>query len=215
MFSDDFDPDSFRRDRHAFETWAEDDARGLREEITQRKSEDEADPVSGLLFFFAEGYDTGARALAIRAAVFVHLMRPDLLPLRQSDIAAKLGCSVGALQVAARQLRELAPGLASGFNSSRTSKARLVTMGLIRRRRRELALADVEAMAAARRARAAERVKVERDKVEARRLRVARETIALASAIQRAAAEDMAAFDRSMGLRPATEEGGAATGARQ
>ena len=185
----------------------------MREEITQRKSErEEADPLGGLLLFFADGYDMGPRALAVRAAVFVLLVRPDLLPETHEEMAKRLGCGVDMVCRSVRLLRELAPGLGPAFDSPQTSRARLVTLGHIKRRRRELALADADALAAARRAQASERVKVARDKKEARRLRVARQTLALASEIQRAAAADMLAFDVSMGLRPskprpATEEG--------
>ena len=213
-----FDAEAWCQDSQAFRSWSEDDARQLREEITQRKTErEEADPLGGLLLFFADGYELGARPLAVRAAVFLLLVRPDLVSDSQGVMAGKLGCSVETVRQAVRLLRELAPGLGPAFASPQTSRARLVTLGHLRRRRRELALADAEALAAARRSQAAERVKTARDTKEARRLRVARQTLALASEIQRAAAADMLAFDVSMGLRPskprpATEDGGEATG---
>lgn len=213
MENGEFDAEVWRNDRYSFEAWKEESGREKREDLRSVKRKDEADPVAGLLLFLADGYALGVRTLALRAAVFVMLMRPDLLGDSPAEAAEKLGYKVGTVRRAIRVLRELAPGLAAGFVSSQTSQARLVALGQIRRRRRELALADLEALAMARRNHAAERVKLVRDKAEERRLRVARRTLALASEIQRAAAKDMRDFDLRLRVgmsRPRAEEGDAA-----
>ena len=168
----------------------------------------ESNPFADLLAFLSDGFHTGT--LLARSLAFLWVLRPDLLVSKASEgtfdaIASKAGLSRGQLSAAIRVLRETAPELDQVMFKVHTSRARFLALAEIKARRRLLSLRDAEAMAEARRNLAPERVKKRRKDArqseERKRLRVARQVLALADPLIKAAAEDMRAFDRSLGLK--------------
>lgn len=208
--SREFDLQAFREDRSAVHVWEDEERNGVAD------SGRDSNPLADLLAFLSDGYHTGT--LLARSLAFLWVLRPDLVAVdRQAGtvdaVASKAGLSGCQLRLAIRQLRETAPDLDQAMRDVRTSRARFLALAEIKARRRKLDMEDKEAMAEARRALAHERVREGRkrsrdyarknyDKVLARRLRVARQVLAMADPLLKAAAEDMRAFDRSMGLRP-------------
>lgn len=201
MSRDEFDPQRAREDREAFEVWRDFDRNGADD------AGRDGNPLSDLLAFLSDGYHTGT--LLARSLAFLWVLRPDLVATEASAgsvdaVAAKAGLSSCQLAKAVRQLRETAPDLDQAMRDVRTSRARFLALAEIKARRRALSLRDREAMAEARLKLAPERVrkhrKTARDWDERKRLRVARQVLALADPLIKAAAEDMRAFDRSMGL---------------
>lgn len=202
------DANERREIRHALERWRDEDRNGPADPGR------DGNPLADLLAFLSDGYHTGT--LLARSLAFLWVLRPDLVAVDREAgslpaVAAKAGLSPQQLSTALRRLRETAPDLDQAMRGVLTSRARFLALAEIRARRRALVAADREAMAEARKALAHERVRESRkrsreyakrnyDKVSANRLRVARQVIALADPLIKAAAEDMRAFDRSMGL---------------
>lgn len=202
-FDRDDDLQGWREDRHAFAKWR-----------NQERNDDDdgrdGNPLADLLAFLSDGYHTGT--LLARSLAFLWVLRPDLVAAEREAgsvvaVAEKAGLTAAQLSGAVRSLRETAPELDQVMREVRTSRARFLALAEIKARRRVLAVRDMEALAEARRELAPERVKKRRKDAreweERKRLRVARQVLALADPLIKAAAEDMRAFDRAMGLRPA------------
>ncbi len=203
MSRDEFDPQRAREDREAFEVWRDFDRNGADD------AGRDGNPLSDLLVFLSDGYHTGT--LLARSLAFLFVLRPDLVAVERdagtvAAVAEKAGLSAPQLSAALRLLRETAPELDQAMRDVRTSRARFLALAEIKARRRVLTVRDREAMAEARRELAPERVRKRRKSAreweEAKRLRVARQVLAMADPLIKAAAEDMRAFDCSMGLRP-------------
>lgn len=200
--SGEFDIEQFKADRRAFERWADD----------ERNGDDEpgrdGNPLADLLAYLSDGYHTGS--LLARSLAFLWVLRPDLVAIDKEggavdQVAEKAGLSGEELSRAVRLLRETAPDLDQAMRNVRTSRARFLAIAEMKARRRVLSVRDAEAMAEARlelaRVRVEKRRKTARDWDERKRLRVARQVLALADPLLKAAAEDMRAFDRSVGLK--------------
>ncbi len=199
--SRDFDRQTFIEDREGLRRWKDRERNG--EDLPGR----DGNPLADLLAFLSDGYHTGT--LLARSLAFLWVLRPDLVAVEREAgsveaVAAKAGLSALQLSTAVRSLRETAPDLDQAMRDVRTSRARFLALAEIKARRRALSLRDAEAMAEARRNLAPERVSKQRKKArdweERKRLRVARQVLALADPLLKAAAEDFRAFDRSMGL---------------
>jgi hypothetical protein len=201
MSRDEFDPQRAREDREAFETWRD----------LHRNGDDEpardSNPLADLLAFLSDGYHTGT--LLARSLAFLLVLRPDLVAVERdagsvAAVAGKAGLTAPQLSAAVLSLRETAPDLDQVMREVRRSRARFLALAEIKARRRALSLRDAEAMAEVRRNLAPERVRkrraTARDWEERKRLRVARQVLALADPLTKAAAADMRAFDRSLGL---------------
>ena len=212
VVSREFDRQAFLEDRGALECW---------EDIERNGASDpgrDSNPLADLLVFLSDGFHTGT--LLARALAFLWVLRPDLVQgeggaASVDAVAGKAGLSRLQLYSAVRQLRTTAPELDQVMRNVCTSRARFLALAEIKARRRKLDMADKEAMAEARLALAHERVKEGRkrsrdyaqrnrrtieEKRLAKRLRVARQMLALADPLFKKAAEDFRAFDRSMGL---------------
>jgi hypothetical protein len=201
--SDSKNLDLWREDRHSFSRWSED----------QRVDNGDSDlgasnPLADLLVFLSDGFHTGT--LHARALAFLFVLRPDLLAFDLEGgtcraVAAKAGLSEAQLACALRDLRESAPEVDQAMRHVRTSRARFLALAELKSHRREILRKDRETMAKARCELAPERVRQRRKRAreweEGKRLRVARQVLALADPLLKAAAEDMRAFDRSMGLK--------------
>lgn len=194
-------PEERREIRHSLERWRDEDRNGLADPGR------DGNPLADLLAFLSDGFHTGT--LLARSLAFLWVLRPDLVAVEREAgtleaVAAKAGLGPHQLSVAVRRLRETAPDLDQAMRGVLTSRARFLALAEIRSRRRQLALEDREAMAEARKALAHERVRShrrsERQREQSKRLRVARQVLALADPLLKAAAEDMRAFDRSLGL---------------
>lgn len=208
--------EDFVRDRREFERWEID---GRNELDAERQS----NPLADLLVYLSDGYHK--RTLLARAVAFLWVLRPDLVAgdggAQSIDaVASKAGISRLALTTAVRHLRTTAPELDQVMRGTHTSRARFLAIAQMKARRRELDLKDKETMMEARRALAHERVRSQRKRArewaqenyprlrkdiltdaEKRRLKVARQVIAMADPLLKKAAEDMREFDRSMGLK--------------
>ncbi len=202
--SREIDLEEMYRVKHAYSDWNE----AERSHDTEETPSD-SNPLSDLLVFLSDAYHTGS--LTSHALAFLWVFRPDLLMTdlkggTVDEIAIKAGLSGPQLSFAVRKLRETVPEIDSVMRQVQTSRARFLALAEMKARRRLIAIKDREAMAAARLQILPERVRKDRQKArdsEARkRLRAARQVLALADPLMKAAAEDMSAFDRSMGLRP-------------
>lgn len=178
--------------------------------VTAHQSE-EADSITALLLYLADGYEAGN--LAARAAALLLFVRPDLVGARgYRQMAHKLGIGPASLIHAVRLLRQTVP-IKGGFQPARTSQTRLLSLGQIQARRRMLWAEHLERMAearkVARRELAREQVRNERSRTRAyldrktqNRLRVAVKTLTLAPHLAHVAAREMADFDRALGIPP-------------
>jgi hypothetical protein len=195
------DIEEFKASRRDFERWEDEERNGAFD------AGRDGNPLADLLAYLSDGYHTGT--LLARSLAFLWVLRPDLLAAEKKaggveQVAAKVGLSLRQFQDAVRGLRETAPDLDQVMRNVRTSRARFLALAEIKARRRSLSLRDAEAMAEARRELAP--IRVEKRRKDAReferrkRLRVARQVLALADPLIKAAAADMRAFDRSMGL---------------
>ena len=202
--SREFDLEEFNRDKRAYSSWNESDHTQETEDTPS-----ESNPLSDLLVFLSDAYHTGS--LTSHALAFLWVFRPDLLMAdlkggTVDEIARKAGLTGPQLNSAVRKLRETVPEIDQVMRQVQTSRTRFLALAKIKARRRLLNIKDREAIAEARIKIAPERVRKSRKKArdfEARkRLRAARQVLALADPLFKAAAEDMRAFDRSMGLRP-------------
>jgi len=107
-----------------------------------------ADPVTALLLYLADGYETGS--LAARAVAFLLLVRPDLVRGETyKQIGDRLGVGPSSVLRAVRIFRETVP-IQGMTDRLQTSKSRLLSIGQIRARRRQLWLEHVERIAEAR-----------------------------------------------------------------
>lgn len=197
--SPEFDLQAFREDRSAVHRWKDEERNGVADPGR------DSNPLADLLVFLSDGFHTGT--LLARALAFLWVLRPDLVTgeggaASVNAVAEKAGLSPVQLLGAVRQLRTTAPELDQVMRNVRSSRTRFLALAEIKARRRKLDLQDKEAMAEARRTLAPERVRRSRDKVLEKRIRVARQVLALADPLLKAAAEDFRAFDRSMGLKP-------------
>ncbi len=193
------------RDQHAVDKFNQ----GQRNGESPAHQHEQADPITSLLLYLADGYECGN--LAVRAAVFLVFVRPELLSdSSYRSMAKRLGVNPSSFVQAVRLFRETVPALTSGFSEARTSKNRLLSLGQIRLRRRKLWLEHIERMAEARRIASTELARMavkehrrrSRDSAYRKRLRVARATIALAGPILKAQAAEMARFDEELGINP-------------
>lgn len=208
--------DTFISDQHELARWRTD-------QRNERDAERASNPLADLLVFLADGFQTGT--LQARALAFLWVLRPDLVAAEGGAqnvdaVSAKAGLSRQQLTTAVRHLRTTAPELDQVMRNVQTSRARFLALAEIKARRRKLDQQDRETMAEARRALAHERVRAGRKharewarenyprlrediltEAERRRLKVARQVLALADPLLKAAAADMRAFDRSMGLK--------------
>lgn len=189
-------------DRDSFRKWDADRRADLDDEPSR-----ETNPLADLLLYLSDGYHTGT--LLARSVAFLFVLRPDLLLAgvegkTAQAVAAKAGIPADQLSCALRALRETAPELDAVMRSVHTSRARFLALGEMKARRRALAMRDAEALADARRQIAPERVrksrKYAREWEQRKRLRIARQMLALADPLLKAAAEDMRAFDQEHGL---------------
>lgn len=198
------DLERWRSDRRDFDTW-QDAERSDLEDAAPRDS----NPLADLLVFLSDGFHTGT--LAARSLAFLYVLRPDLLAIDTeagtvSAVAGKANLTPRQLTEAIRGLRETAPELDQVMRNVRTSRARFLALAELKAHRRSLIRRDREVMAKARADLAPERVRKHRKHArewdERKRLRVARQLLSLADPLLKAAAEDMRAFDRSLGLCP-------------
>ena len=195
------DRDEYIQGRASLDRWRDEEQNGVLD------AGRDSNPLADLLAYLSDGYHTGS--LLARSLAFLWVLRPDLVATDKENgavdqVAEKAGLSVAQLQRAVRLLRETAPDLDQAMRNVRTSRARFLALAEMKARRRAISVRDAEAMAEARRELAPIRVekrrKTARDWDERKRLCVARQVLALADPLLKAAAEDMRAFDRSMGL---------------
>lgn len=189
-FESDFDVQEWRQNKSAFSSWSDSERNQEIDEIPR-----DSNPLADLLVFLSDAYHTGS--LTSHALAFLWVFRPDLLMSDLNgtvgEIATKAGISGPQLTSAVRKLRETVPEIDQVMRQVQTSRSRFLALAEMKARRRLIAIKDREAMAEARRHRLCGE--------ERKRLRVARQVLALADPLMKAAAEDMRAFDRSMGLR--------------
>lgn len=200
---DQADLDQWKSDRDEFKRWRDADRE------TDDEPARESNPLADLLVFLSDGYHTGT--LQARALAFLWVLRPDLVAVDKRSgtckaVAEKAGLTVPQLSSAIGILRRTAPDLDQVMRAVRTSRARFLALAELKAHRRLVALKDREKMAQTRLQLAPERVRKDRqrrrDWAELRRVRVARQVLALADPLLKAAAQDMREFDRRLGLCP-------------
>lgn len=177
--SREFDLSTWRQDRSAVRRFEEEERNGV--------EADDPAPLSGLFTYLADGYEKGR--LAERAAAFLLLISPHSLGGDTcAEIADRLGVPYARFQKAIRDLREEMPDVNGGYSPSRMSRNRRRSLCEIRqiRRNARLRVAELSALRAI--------------ETQTERYRVARSTLQLATALQKHAALEMAALDKSFRL---------------
>jgi hypothetical protein len=163
------DTDGFTQDRRQLEKWREREHNGI--EDTQQS--EQADAVTAVLLYLADGYESGN--LAERAAVALLFIRPDLIGKTSlRAMAKKLGVSVSLLSKLIRLFRETVPHIPGDTTRVQTSKARFFSLAQMRQTRRRLRLEHLQRMADARRT-----VRDELAKVLGEKRRIALSTLAM------------------------------------
>lgn len=189
------DGSALYQDAQQSEKWRQNQRNGP----SQVHQSEEADSITALLLYLADGYET--ECLAARSAALLLFVRPDLIGARNyRGMAQKLGVNPAALVHAVRVLRETLP-FKAGFSPAKISTTRLLSLGQIRARRRQLWIEHVERMAEARKIAAGEFAR----EFQRRRLRVARANIEHGQRFALKFAQEMAAFDAALGLTPVSE----------
>jgi hypothetical protein len=134
----DYDVAKVTNDRRQVQRWEEERRSEDRDEIGDDPSGSSV--LDALLLYLADGYENGS--LAVRAVVFILLVRPQLLAGEtNSQIAERIGCAAHQLSVYREILRESVPEisfLTPGRTVSAVGKKWFVSRTQLRRQRREL-----------------------------------------------------------------------------